>query len=287
MRRIFILTLCVFVLCCGGCANSPAGNSNSEYSDTQSNSNGNENVTYEMTLKNDNGSTLSNVKVFVYADKEMTDLFWVGNTDKAGKISFTGLDNSEYTLKFESVPAGCVAEDNYTINKTENEIVLATTSVTINDISSYAPIVGTKFPNLSVTDVNGNEYTVKGILSEKKALVLNFWFISCGPCRNEFPYLQEAYTMYSDTLEVLAIDFVDNNASAVIDYVDEMGLTMPAASVDSVWGEKLSIYACPTTVIIDRYGTVVYNHSGAITDTAVFTDLFAQYTADDYNPTAN
>ena len=42
---------------------------------------------------------------------------------------------------------------------------------------------GQKMRPFSVTDINGNKFTLAELTG--KVVVLNFWFINCGPCRQE------------------------------------------------------------------------------------------------------
>ena len=82
--------------------------------------------------------------------------------------------------------------------------------------SSYA--LGDYMGDYTVTDVNGNEYTFSKLLESKKAIVLNFWFINCGPCQMEFPYLQAAADKHNDDIVVLAINPTDDRENKIKDY---------------------------------------------------------------------
>lgn len=149
--------------------------------------------------------------------------------------------------------------------------------------SSYA--LGNYMGDYTVTDVNGNEYTFSKLLESKKAIVLNFWFINCGPCQMEFPYLQAAADKYNDDIVVLAINPTDDREKNIQKYATQNEITIPLIKGDIAWNYALDIRAFPTTVVIDRYGRVAFSHVGAVTVEGVFEKIFAFYTSDDYTKT--
>ena len=100
-------------------------------------------------------------------------------------------------------------------------------------------------------------------LSEEYAnsvVVVNFWYPSCPPCREEMPEFQEAWeTLEGEPVRFLGL-FVprgfDNEAIAR-DFVSELGLTFDFATdhretIASAYG--IEFY--PTTWFIDRGGAV-------------------------------
>ncbi len=145
--------------------------------------------------------------------------------------------------------------------------------------------LGSDMGDYTVTDVNGNTYTFSEILKEKKAIVLNFWFINCEPCRMEFPYLQKAYDSYSDDIAVFALNPMDSKESDIQKYATQNGLSIPMAVAENTWITAFSLQGFPTTVVIDRYGTVAFEHMGMITEDGVFEKIFEFFTADDYEKT--
>lgn len=145
--------------------------------------------------------------------------------------------------------------------------------------------LGDYMGDYTMTDVNGNTYTFSEILKEKKAIVLNFWFINCQPCKMEFPYLQKAYTSYNDEIEVLAINIVDDKENDIIEYAEQNAITIPMLKGENTWGTALSLQGFPTTVVVDRYGSIAFMHMGSVTDDGVFEKIFDFFTADNYKQT--
>jgi len=151
------------------------------------------------------------------------------------------------------------------------------------DGASY--LLGDSMGDYTLTDIDGKTYTFSEILKEKKAVVLNFWFINCGPCRMEFPYLNEAYDIYKDDLEVIAVNPVGDSEDEIKAFRDEFALTFPVASGESGWQNALHIEGYPTTVVIDRFGKIAFKHTGYLSSTEEFEDIFEFYTSDGYTAT--
>jgi peroxiredoxin len=63
-------------------------------------------------------------------------------------------------------------------------------------------------PDFVLPLTNGKSLTMGEILKEKKALLVNFWFINCGYCQLELPEIAELYRTDND-LEVVAINDTD------------------------------------------------------------------------------
>ena len=57
------------------------------------------------------------------------------------------------------------------------------------------------------------------------------------------------------------------------------------ASCDYQWEKSMGITGYPTTVVIDRYGTVAFIHTGMMTETEEFSKVFAYFTSEDYEQT--
>lgn len=153
------------------------------------------------------------------------------------------------------------------------------------ELSTSSYKLGDYMGDYTVNDVDGNSYTFSELLESKKAIVLNFWFINCGPCQMEFPYLQTAYNSYSDDVAVIAINPVGDKASKIQKYAEQNNLTIPMVEGDIAWQTVFNLEGYPTTVVIDRYGSVAFIHMGAVTEDGVFEKIFEFFTADGYKKT--
>jgi thiol-disulfide isomerase/thioredoxin len=143
--------------------------------------------------------------------------------------------------------------------------------------------LGMKMPELSVTTARGETLLLSELLEQKKAVVLNFWFADCIWCVREFPVMEVVYDRYREDLEILALNPYDSDQT-IDAFQQEHSLSFPMGRCSQDLAYALGVNGYPTSVVIDREGTVSLIHSGAITDTEVFDQLFATFTASDYTP---
>ncbi len=242
-------------------------------------------VQYTIQIKTVGGLALDNVMVKVYKDGELKNLQWAAETDRDGTIKFDAESSKIYYAVIDEDLNGYKIEDKYEINSENTKISLETVLGDANDMSGATYKLGSVVHDFSVKATDGKEYKISDLLKTKKAVVLNFWYINCQPCKMEFPYLQQAYIDYQDEIELLAINPYDGTDATVSAYAVENELTFPMSAEVADWADVLQITAYPTTVVIDRYGTICLIHRGAVTSKEEFTKVFEFFTADDYKQT--
>ena len=243
---------------------------------------------HTVTVQTQGGMPLSEIDVFVYADEAHTDLVWAGHTDDTGVTSFTATAGTYHTV-LKDVPAWYTVEASYPCTEIRSVISLKA-SLQEGTIADHTVSLGDMMCDFTVTAGDASatssalavDYMLSELLKTKKAVVLNFWFENCGPCRAEFPYLETAYKQYAEDIEVLAINPYDGTAQSVATYAANLGLTFPVVKGGEEWQSFLKLTSYPTTVVIDRYGMIAMIHKGAVTEVGVFEKVFAHYTADDY-----
>lgn len=236
---------------------------------------------YTVEIKTEGGMALEDINVYVYEDSSLTDLVAVEKTDKEGKVSFQAPESDSYMAVLQKVPEGYALEDRYPITGELTQIVLKAQMVE-GELDKVSYSLGSLMQDFTFTAADGKEYKLSQLLETKKAVVLNFWYLNCGPCKTEFPYLQEAYAQYSDSIEVLAMNPVDGDDASITAFAQELGLTFPMGKCDPAWEKAMQLSAYPTTVIIDRFGSIGLIHKGYITNTQTFTGAFGFFTAEDY-----
>ena len=64
--------------------------------------------------------------------------------------------------------------------------------------------VGNVFPEFTVETFN-DEGSFSSQSARGKVIVINFWYVNCGPCVSEMPEIEEVRKQYSDDVEVLAL----------------------------------------------------------------------------------
>jgi len=234
---------------------------------------------YTITVKTPGGLILRDVTVYVYESAEERDLVDTPKKlDASGSYKFTAPISSSYVFELDGVPAGYDVQEQYTIGSavTEVELVSAPIDGEIAEGTIYK--MGDIIHDYSFTGMDGKTYTISELLKEKNAVVLNFWYVNCGFCKDEFPYLQNAYEKHSDKVEVLGLNVEPGDTVEEIDgVVEDYGLTFPIARADTSLLFALRGTACPTTVVIDRYGMISFVYTGGIEDPAHFPALLRHF----------
>jgi len=238
-------------------------------------------IAYTVRIENQSGMGLSGIGVYVYEDSTHADLVWFAKTDDAGQITFTAPESSSYVAVLSEVTTGYAVEAEYPLTGAVTEIVLSAAQLSEDEMDKVVYKLGDMMMDFTVEDAEQNTYTLYELLKGKKAVVLNFWYANCDPCKGEFPYLQEAYDAYKDQIELIAMDPVDD-AETVEAFRKEQGYTFPMLACDPVWQKMMDITAYPTTVVVDRYGNIMLIHKGAVDSAKTLTDAFAYFTAEDY-----
>jgi peroxiredoxin len=133
-----------------------------------------------------------------------------------------------------------------------------------DDLESRLVAVGKPAPAFAFPTPDGGTVSLAASAAAHKAVLVNFWFVNCPTCREEFPHLQKLYSERKDKgLELIAINHGDDK-EAIEKYLSENKLTfevgMPPEESDIF--RDYGVQAYPTTYIIDSKGTVVFRSVG-------------------------
>src|SRR5580704_2068164 len=91
-----------------------------------------------------------------------------------------------------------------------------------------------------------------------QVVMLNFWASWCGPCRQEMPLLDSIYKKYGK----LGVN-VEPDSKAANDWLKQTPVTFPILyDTDSKVSKLYGVSGMPSTVIVDRKGTVRMIHRG-------------------------
>ena len=308
LRRLISMLLClVLIVSCAfpliACnkdkdkdKDNGGGNNNTDGGGTQVSGN----TKYDVQVKTLGGMPLSGVMVYVYKpDGSMAGM--PAETDATGKATFNMPTLTGYTIKLKEVPEGYVVQDKYDMSTTGAVINLASKPIETGDFKdSYE--LGDVMYDFTLTDIDGVEHKLSEMLKTKKMVMLNFWYVGCGNCAQEFPYINESYESFKDKIEILAInDRYDESIADVegyseylqyygyLDKESDEKLNMPLVKIGGIDGPDVNLsYASfgasgwPTTVIIDRYGVVCMIEVGRVLGTSKWDNIFYHFTADDY-----
>ena len=203
------------------------------------------------------------------ADKDMDTMPDGGSKDNKTDGGNTG-------NKTDSGSTGDTPDNGSTGNKTDSG---STGSKT--DDSSLP-----KFPAFEGKDLDGNTVKSSNLFSGNAVTVVNFWFTTCGPCVGELgdlDALNKDLSGKGGALIGINAFTLDGNEAAISDAKDV--LTQSGATYQNVYFDSgseagkfvESIYAYPTTYVVNRSGRIVGDPIvGAITSKAQADALQAQ-----------
>ena len=241
---------------------------------------------YVVNVRSAGGLSLNDVKVSL---KRADGSTYKTGISKDGKIEFSAA-LGEYTLEVDesSLPEGYYLDGTvYKTNPDEREEVTIkipskVIDQTASSSTSYA--VGDIIRDFVFTDCTGYAYRLSDTLKTKKAVVLNFWYTGCSPCKAEFPYIQQAYTANPDVefFGFCSTHQGDTNKT-VSEYKTSNNLPTLPLGIDNIGlGNNFGVTAYPTTVVIDRYGLIAYRSTGSEPSLSFWNSLFGEFTSDNY-----
>ena len=203
------------------------------------------------------------------ADKDMDTMPDGGSKDNKTDGGNTG-------NKTDSGSTGNTPDNGSAGNKTDS----GSTGKTTDD--SSLP----KFPAFEGKDLDGNTVKSSDLFSGNAVTVVNFWFTTCGPCVGELgdlDALNKELSGKGGALIGINAFTLDGNEAAISDAKDV--LTQSGATYQNVYFDSgseagkfvESIYAYPTTYVVNRSGRIVGDPIvGAITSKAQADALQAQ-----------
>jgi uncharacterized protein (TIGR03435 family) len=120
-------------------------------------------------------------------------------------------------------------------------------------------LVGQMAPQLKFESVLNGRDTIKAPAIEMKGSVtlLEFWFTTCGPCRQAVPHLNKIVRGFARKgLRTFAVTF--DSVDAVRDYIKEVPIASPIA-IDTTRSimKAYGVFAYPTTFLIGKDGKVL------------------------------
>ncbi len=126
-------------------------------------------------------------------------------------------------------------------------------------------LLGKPLAAFTTTDIDGNPFSLSEAVNDHEAVVINLWATWCGPCVKELPIFETFAAAHPDAA-VLAIQgpMITEEVPA---WLAETNFDLPFAvdgdgTVSALLGASNVL---PHTVVLDRYGTVIYNAPGSVT----------------------
>ncbi len=143
------------------------------------------------------------------------------------------------------------------------------TFLVLRPASHATGLVGSRAPDFMLRDTNGGSVHLRSL--QGHPVLLNFWGVSCAPCRREMPVLQQAYGRYrGQGLVVVGVDAQFDDIQAVTAYASEHGATYtmlvdPSQALLQAYG----LDALPRSFLIDRSGVIRLDEQAPLVDPGV------------------
>ena len=238
-------------------------------------------VEYSVSISTIGGRPISSLTFYVYVED---DLVSYGTTDENGNATVKLNAGDNYTIELpKGSLEGYVVDDRYSFDGTSASIVLTSAVIADSDLTGVSYKLGDIMHDFTITTIDGTEFNLATALENKKGVLINFWYSTCSPCINEFPYLVEAYEQYKDDIEVIALNnYAPDNENAVKTFAATMGLTFPVAKDFSKLGQAFGIQYYPTSIFVDRYGTICLIEIGGLTSVKPLNAAFKYFASDNY-----
>ena len=257
-------------------------------------------VTKTVSVKSGAGMPFAGLTVYAWpmVDGERDGEPVGALTDENGVAALTLNKNTQYSIQVNGVPDGYKVQDLYPLVGTNLDIALSSSVITDDtSLTGVTYELGDVMKDFTVTTIDGKKLTLSTLLGEKKAVMINFFYTTCGPCVQEFQYMQSVYNRYKNDIAIVAIsNYPDDSVETVrtfrekysdVFYYPEnvLGIELDIDMVysqDRSLDEAFSVEGYPTSVIVDRYGVVSLIEVGGLPEEEPFELIFKHFSADNY-----
>lgn len=243
-------------------------------------------IEYEFRIVRNNGDTLVLPGISFVVKNASGDTVLEGTDARIIKGSLKAkLLPETYTVTVTSQPEGYTAESSYTVTAGNPLCKINLTGSLISEpaTASTRYAIGSVMHDFTITSIDGKSYTLSALLKEKKFVMINFFFIGCGPCRSEIPGMDGAYLIYRDDMELLSISISpDDTHDDLMNFADDFDLPIdyPIFMMNSLVG-NFAATSAPLNVIIDREGVICMLEGGSKAG-SVFNSIFKKYSTAPY-----
>lgn len=126
------------------------------------------------------------------------------------------------------------------------------------------PAKGFVAPKFSISDVDGNKVTLTDLRG--KPVFINFWASWCPPCKEEMPYIEEAYKKHNDRITFLMINAIEADTfEDMTAYMQEYQYSFPVQlDKKNLVSDLYQVFGYPTSYFIDKRGVITDKVQGGM-----------------------
>jgi len=121
---------------------------------------------------------------------------------------------------------------------------------------------------------------------EGEVVVLNFWYASCPPCRQEAPDLQQLSETFADQgVQFVGVN-VRDQAKTSLAFADKFGITYPSVvdtnegTVQLALAGTIAPNSVPTTIVLDKQGRIAARILGGLDGPSILNQLIEDAVAE-------
>jgi thiol-disulfide isomerase/thioredoxin len=121
-------------------------------------------------------------------------------------------------------------------------------------------------PNVNLKTLKKQEVSLLAELENADFTVLSFWATWCAPCKRELNTISEVYKTWQEdyNMQLIAVTIDDQRMLSKVPGIVSSNWWdyRVLADENSALRNALNVTAIPRTMIVDKKGTIVYDHSG-------------------------
>ena len=149
---------------------------------------------YTVEVVSEGGLKLKDITVLIYSDASLTVMNGYAKTDENGVASFSlPTGTTSYHAVLTEVPEGYDLADSYPLAGSETKVTLSSSLIPEGNLAGTKFKLGDIMHDFTVKTVDGETFNLAEALKTKKAVLINFWYINCSWCQEEFPYMNSVY----------------------------------------------------------------------------------------------
>jgi thiol-disulfide isomerase/thioredoxin len=134
-------------------------------------------------------------------------------------------------------------------------------SIVILASAAFAAQAAPPAPDFALPSREGGEVRLSAFKGE--VVMINFWATWCGPCRQEMPLLQQLQAKYEPLGFTLLGINVEPDRAAAQAWLKTVPVSFPILfDQQNAVAERFGVEGMPSSVFVDRSGTVRYVHRG-------------------------